>query len=404
MDERDPGDFRMTEWPDWLARRDTWSGYTWSGYRWRRGAAVSTLFLLFLLEPMVDVFTSETSTLLRASVLANVLVYGLCYSVVLFRAPGMGRRTRVLAVVVLTVLGSGIAVILRDPTELTLLTYAIAVALFVLPGIISWTFGFCVAVLQIVLEWVFLGHVQWSDTSTLLLLTFVLGVIYHLINTMARLRQAREEVRHLAVADERARLARDLHDVLGHSLTTITVKSGLARRVLESGAERAQALAEVRDVEELARQALAEVRSTVSGYREASLAAELVGARHALGAAGIAAELPQAVDDVEPVVREVFAYVLREAVTNVVRHSGASRCEVRLGQSWIEVRDDGSGSESIVDTESAAGAGLAGLRERLAAVGGILHIQSLPEGGFLLRAGSGGAQAANTGASAARSA
>lgn len=254
------------------------------------------------------------------------------------------------------------------------------------------------------LEWVFLGHVQWSDTSTLLLLTVVLGSVFHLINTMARLRQAREEVRHLAVAEERARLARDLHDVLGHSLTTITAKSGLARRVLESGADREQAVAEVRDVEELARQALAEVRSTISGYREASLAAELVGARYALGAAGIVAELPQAVDDVDPALREAFAYVLREAVTNVVRHSGANRCEVRLGQSWLEVRDDGGGDDSIVDTEDTAGAGLAGLRERLAAVGGILHTQSLPEGGFLLRASSGGESAANADASAARSA
>jgi two-component system sensor histidine kinase DesK len=294
------------------------------------------------------------------------------------------------AVGVVGALGAGIAVITGDPTELTFMTFAIALSLMLLPMVWSWSFGLLVAAVQIVLEQALLGVVPWGNTSTLVLVTVGLGTFYRLINTTVQLRMAREEVRHLAVADERARLARDLHDVLGHSLTTITVKSGLARRVLESGADREQAVSEVREVEELARRALAEIRSTVSGYRKASLAAELVGARQALAAAGITADLPHAVDDVAAPLREPFAYVLREAVTNVIRHSGASRCEVRLGQSWIEVRDDGTGKVSTVE-DGHGGSGLNGLSERLAGVGAGLRAESMPGGGFLVRAGREGA-------------
>lgn len=176
-------------------------------------------------------------------------------------------------------------------------------------------------------------------------------------------------------------MARDLHDVLGHSLTTITVKAGLARRILESSGDRDQAVAELRDVEHLSRTALSEVRSTVSGYRKASLPAELVGARAALAAAEITADLPHAVDNVPAELQEPFAYVLREGVTNVIRHSNAQRCEVRLGESWIEVRDDGTSPG-----ESGSGHGLSGLSERLAKVGGSLSAGPGPSGGFVVRA------------------
>jgi two-component system sensor histidine kinase DesK len=205
--------------------------------------------------------------------------------------------------------------------------------------------------------------------------------IRQVIKSNAELRAARDEIATLAVAEERARLARDLHDVLGHSLTTITVKAGLARRLLESNGSVTPAVAELRDVEHLSRSALAEVRATVSGYRKASLPAELVGARAALAAAEIDADLPHAVDNVPAELQEPFAYVLREGVTNVIRHSGASRCAVRLGDTWIEVVDDGRCPAS-----PGAGHGLAGLRERLAQVGGSLDAGPRPEGGFLLLA------------------
>jgi len=200
----------------------------------------------------------------------------------------------------------------------------------------------------------------------------------------AELRAARDRIATLAIEEERARMARDLHDVLGHSLTTITVKAGLARRVLESSGDRDRAVGEIADVEHLSRQALVEVRATVSGYRTASLTNELVGAREALRAAEITADLPHAVDNVAVEFQEPFAYVLREGVTNVIRHSGATRCEIRLGESWIEIHDNGSRGSTVDNGQR--GHGLIGLAERLAPLGGSVHAGPAEDGGFRLRA------------------
>jgi two-component system sensor histidine kinase DesK len=201
-----------------------------------------------------------------------------------------------------------------------------------------------------------------------------------LVFAVRALRQANRRIGALAVAAERERMARDLHDILGHSLTTITVKAGLARRVLETSGDVERAIVEIRDVEGLTRSVLSDVRTTVSENREVSLSTELVGARTALQAAGIDAELPSAVDNLRPDLQRTFGYVLREAVTNVLRHSGAGRVEVRLGDTWMEIEDDGDG------TAAAPGNGLRGLAERLALVGGTIHAAGRSGGGFLVRA------------------
>ncbi|GAA1175392.1 sensor histidine kinase [Pseudonocardia alaniniphila] len=204
---------------------------------------------------------------------------------------------------------------------------------------------------------------------------------FWLVKANSQLREAREELARLAVAAERERMARDLHDVLGHSLTTITVKAGLARRLLERG-DTGRAAEEVTDVEQLGRQALAEVRSTVAANRVASLGRELAGAREALRAAGIEADLPAAVDNVPPDRQQAFAHVVREGVTNTIRHSGAGNCTVRLTPTSVEVVDDGVGSQD----GTPAGHGLSGLTERLAAIGGRVDAGPTPSGGYRLRA------------------
>ncbi|GLZ28330.1 hypothetical protein Lesp02_05200 [Lentzea sp. NBRC 105346] len=219
-----------------------------------------------------------------------------------------------------------------------------------------------------------------GQLGTLLSVTLGMLALGRMLRANKALEAAQEEIAALAVTEERNRLARDLHDVLGHSLTTITLKAGVARRLLESD-DVPRAREEVREIESLTRQALGDVRATVSGYREVSLSAEVVGARAALDAAGVAADLPHAVDNVRPDLQGVFGYVLREAVTNVLRHAAASRCEVRLGDTWLEVRDDGRGAGVGLP-----GTGLAGLRERLAAVGGTVVAGPLAGGGFRLRA------------------
>jgi two-component system sensor histidine kinase DesK len=230
------------------------------------------------------------------------------------------------------------------------------------------------------------GAADWSSAMVLVTLTVAMFAFSALLYTVRQLRSAQHRIATLAVAEERSRLARDLHDVLGHSLTTITVKAGLARRMLES-ADPGRAIAEVRDVEALARQAMTEVRATVSGYREASLGAELVGARAALSAAGITPDLPNAVDNVAAGLQETFAYALREGVTNVIRHSQASQCQVRLGDTWLEVLDNGRVvPEQVVSSRvDGGGHGLSGLAERVRAINGTLDAGPLPTGGFLLR-------------------
>jgi two-component system sensor histidine kinase DesK len=188
---------------------------------------------------------------------------------------------------------------------------------------------------------------------------------FNVIRGNRALMEARSELARLAAENERSRIARDLHDLLGHSLTTITVKAGLARRLGET--DPARALKEIAEVELLARRSLADVRAAIANYREVSLAGELASGRELLRAAGITADLPGAVDVVDPAHQELFGWVLREGLTNVVRHAHANLCVVRLSRSSVEILDDGIGEPA------SSGNGLSGLNERVAAAGGVVY-------------------------------
>ncbi len=230
---------------------------------------------------------------------------------------------------------------------------------------------------------------EWSSPVGLLFSVFAAALaVFGIRQMMARnieLVQAHKRNAELAVENERTRFARDLHDILGHSLTVITVKAELANRLLDVDTERARA--ELADLERLSRDALADVRRAVEGYRELTLPGELARARTALAAAEIEAELPNSTDDVPSHLRELFAWTVREGVTNVIRHSGATRCTVRLGPDAAEVVDDGTGASaagaSAVDGRP--GSGLVGLRERAAAVGGALTTEVEQPRGHTLR-------------------
>ncbi|MGA3218334.1 MAG: sensor histidine kinase [Acidimicrobiales bacterium] len=191
------------------------------------------------------------------------------------------------------------------------------------------------------------------------------------------LAEARSELARLAAENERSRIARDLHDLLGHSLTTITVKAGLARRI--GATDPARALVEMGEVEALARSALADVRSAVANYREVTLAGELATGKELLRAAGVAADLPSAVDIVDARHQELFGWVLREGLTNIVRHAHASTCAVLLSTSSVEIIDDGVGGAPL------AGNGLAGLRQRVTAAGGRVEAGPRDPNGWRLR-------------------
>jgi len=158
--------------------------------------------------------------------------------------------------------------------------------------------------------------VQVDWLITIPLVAIAMWGFFGLIRSNNELAAARAEVARLAAENERTRIARDLHDLLGHSLSTITVKAGLARRLAERG-EPERAAAEIAAVERLSRATLADVRAAVAGQREITLAAELATAREVLRAAGILAELPGSVDIVDPALSELFGWALREGITNV---------------------------------------------------------------------------------------
>jgi two-component system, NarL family, sensor histidine kinase DesK len=343
-----------------------------------RTVAAAAVFLAFLVRTAIQEWAGS-SLAIRVALVVVTGTYLVSYLLTMYFGPLHGPRVRVVSICWLYLAGVALALVTADPSDLTMLAYAVAAGILLLPLRWGGLLGVLTAGAVTAATWAIDGAVDWGDTFVLLMLTVGMVTVTQLIRTINQLRAAHDRIRELAVADERSRLARDLHDVLGHSLTTITVKTGLARRILESGGEPARAVAEVRDAERLSRQALTEIRTTVSGYRRPSLAAELAGVHEALWAADIDAVLPQAVDDVAEELHEPFAYVLREGVTNVIRHSGATRCEVRLGPRCLEIRDDGRPAAAID-----AGHGLTGLTERMAAVGGRLTAEPLPGKGFRL--------------------
>lgn len=184
----------------------------------------------------------------------------------------------------------------------------------------------------------------------------------------AKLRLAQEEVERLAKLAERERIARDLHDVLGHTLSVVVLKSELARKLLPRDPTRAQE--EIAEVERIARQGLTDVREAITGYRASGLSAEIERVRATLTAAGIDAAVDARPVTLTPEQETALSLALREAATNVIRHAEATRCQIRFyeqdGSALLEIQDDGRGGDAPF------GHGLTGMRERIQALGGAM--------------------------------
>src|SRR5215470_20421168 len=214
---------------------------------------------------------------------------------------------------------------------------------------------------------------------------------------MVKLNQARAELARTAVAEERLRISRDLHDLLGHSLSVIALKSELAGRMLETDPQRAAR--EISELEAVARRSLAEVRQAVTGYRQPSLAAELAAARRMLASAGIDCRVDAPGSyDLPPEVDALLAWTVREGSTNIVRHSGARDARITVtvtgASASAELTDDGAGPSAGrgapaagggTSEPGAAGSGLAGLAERAGRLGGTLLAGAGRPGGFRVR-------------------
>jgi len=351
--------------------------------RWRLFAGV---WLLLLIEPLREVL-HQPSLLERIAGIALLVVFCILY---IFLVPQAREKDayRTSLPLAMSLIAAALAAMIGPAALGTvpfiLVTIALlrttALALAATAGITA----FIVIVPQYIPGWDVTGW-QWARGASVGFAGLAAVGFTRLIRSNLELREAREQVAQLATESERLRIARDLHDLLGHSLTTIAVKAELAQRLV--GRDPARAADEMSEVAGLARQGLADVRAAVTGYREVSLATELANAREVLAAAGISAEIPQAVDGVPGELRELFGWVVREGVTNVVRHSRARRVRINLEPRAIEIVNDGVASETPMtlqagrngERQAGAGHGLTGLAERAAALGARVEADNDPE-------------------------
>ncbi|MEZ0160617.1 sensor histidine kinase [Streptomyces griseorubens] len=338
----------------------------------------TAIWLVYLSAPVSDLLHGGHAAGVRALGWLGLAVFVTWYMLLVFRA-GRGDRTALVlgSLAVLTAQSALLALTLGREW-LVLFVYVSIASGAALPSRLSrWSVPGACALMTAVAFAVPGGRdLLWGLLVPALLGGFAMTGVRELIRTTIALREARATVAHLAANEERLRLARDLHDLLGHSLSVITLKSELAGRMLPDHPDRAAR--QVADIEQVSRQALVDVREAVTGYRRLRLAGELGGARVALRAAGIVPELPgaDALGEVPEDAESTLAWALREAVTNVVRHSGARRCTVEVARRHtrdgqvleLSVEDNGPGGSA-----TGHGNGLRGLRERLAAVGGTLE-------------------------------
>ncbi|WP_460979153.1 sensor histidine kinase [Pseudactinotalea suaedae] len=337
----------------------------WARFGWLMGAG----WLVFLYFPVRSVLEVDAATVWQVLSLAGIVafagIYVLGFVHIMRDEPPYGGW---LSFAVLIALAAGLSLVIGIEA-LALSPFVISFAMFAF----RWPRGAIVSGLLLVVSLVLLALSGDDDQWFFVILLPLIFGFTMLVRVLGHYGERHERfAREMAVVSERERVARDVHDVLGHSLTAISVKAELASRLIEVDGGRAAQ--ELLQVQTLAREALAEIRLTVSGLRATRIDDELEVARDALTAAGIEAVLPADPDVVEVGNRIVLAWALREATTNVIRHSRARRCVVTLGPATLVVSDDGVGSPG---TE---GNGLRGLRERVAASGGTLTLGAGPDG------------------------
>ncbi|WP_288799538.1 sensor histidine kinase [Arsenicicoccus cauae] len=340
--------------------QDPWSRYGW---------VMAAVWLAFLGFPVIEVLRESAPTWLKVVALAAIASFAFVYVWAMNRlwAFGEGRRVNpaavrwyalLIALCLVTVPVLGVEAVGMAP-------FLLSFAMFTFPMRHAFGISAVLLALAVGLPWWAGVFGSFGFLTIILVIVFISTAVTRVANNKefdyTRTKDA------LRIASERERVARDVHDVLGHSLTVVAVKTELAERLLDVDVERARA--ELIEIRSLTRTALAEIRETVGGLRVAALGDEVEGARMALTGAGIAADLPDDLTVVDPRHRTVLAWVLREAVTNVVRHSGAGQCVIRLSPAGLVVEDDGRGLRGGKE-----GNGIRGLRERVAGAGGSLTI------------------------------
>ena len=356
----------------------------------RGGRLLGPLFgLVFLIYPIRAIFTSDPTpmrvflALGGAALFASVFLWLMWMQVPLWSASAELSEVRKRRATIAFLAVLAIALNLTLGSEWRVLFFHVNVA----AGIMLLARDAYVAIAGLAVTTLALGTV--SGMVWLALPTAAIGLwataFVRQVAAVAELRSAREELARLAVSEERLRFARDLHDLLGHSLSLITLKSELAGRLLPAAPKKAAT--EVHDIEDVARQALREVREAVAGYRRPTLDEELAGAGEMLEAAGISCRIENEAGVLPNAVDAVLAWAVREGTTNVIRHSRARRCRILLARDgegvYAEITDDGQGFQS--NSGETSGSGLSGLSERVATSAGRIEAGSPPDGGFRLR-------------------
>lgn len=346
------------------------------------------IWLVYLSAPVTDLLHGGHSTGVRVLGWIGLAAFVTWYMILLFRTGRWDRNAAVLSALAVLAAQSTVLAVTLGREWLVLYVYVSIASGAALPlRYARWTIPGVSALMTSVALAVPDGTAYLAGLLIPALLGgFAMTGVRELVRTTVALREARATVAHLAANEERLRLARDLHDLLGHSLSLITLKSELAGRMLPDHPDKAAQ--QVADIEQVSRQALVDVREAVTGYRRPRLAAELAGARVALTAAGVTPDIPLEPDvaDVPEESESALAWALREAVTNVVRHSGASRCTVTVARRQtldgpvleLCVEDDGPGAGG--GTGEGPGHGLTGLAERLHKAGGTLEAGPLKQG------------------------
>ncbi|WP_433663032.1 sensor histidine kinase [Nocardia sp. CA-128927] len=351
------------------------------------GALMSSLWMSYMIAPVVQAWSDgeRLRVVLAVVTLLGYATLVLC-TFIIFRRRGPAESVedrpadpRLWPFLAAMAACTAALTALLGPVALPTAIFVAVAAIFHLPARES---GYVVLLVVLVLLFLPLAIPSMSGlpfylafVPTIIWVARQLGLRGERLAELARRQQA-----ELDIVEERNRVARDVHDILGHSLTVITVKTELAQRLIDVDLTRART--ELADIERLAREALAGVRDTVGGLREVSLRGELANARTALVAADIAADLPEDGQLPDTPHSQLFGWVLREAITNVIRHSAARHCTVHVTATSIEVADDGRG----FGVSQASGSGLTGLRERVRAVGGTLTVSAPKEGGVRVRA------------------
>lgn len=351
-------------------------------FSWYIGA-VCSLFWVFSVIP--NILRASGSALENAVGIALVVAFSLCFLVAAPVAWTLSTRGRLLVCAGILALTLAFVPWLGDDV-VGLWTYAgVIVGMCVFPWTLTMT---AIGTLALVALATRALTEPWSDALLvqpviILSISLMMAAFARNIAVINELRATQAELEAVTAERERSRMARDVHDILGHSLTVITVKSELAARLMDVDPQRARS--EIEDVETIARGALADVRATVSGVRATTASGELVAARAALDAAGVESELPSSTDNVPAANTELVGWVIREGVTNVVRHSGASRCRILLSATGVTIDDDGIGPVCTGEAVSSSSTGLRGLRDRVETAGGTLEVGAGELGGFALR-------------------